>query len=182
MLDSFELAKIGGAVCVALLMIFLPKTLIDLNRHKGPVKGGYELPVSAETAAAPAPGGAAPAAAAFDAKAVAAAAATASAEAGKSSFSKCAACHTGTKGGANGVGPNLWGVVGRKKGSVEAFKYSAALTGKGGEWTLEDLAEFVHNPGAFVAGTKMIFPGIKDPAGVSDLLAYLRTLSDGPPK
>ena len=50
------------------------------------------------------------------------------------------------------------------------------MKAKGGNWTLEDLASFVHSPKTFVPGTKMLFPGIADPSDLGDLLAYLNTL------
>ena len=68
------------------------------------------------------------------------------------------------EGGANKVGPNLWGIVGRPKASHAGFPYSDAMKAKGGNWTPEDLAAFVHDPKGFVPGTKMIFPGIADPS------------------
>ena len=79
----------------------------------------------------------------------------------------------GREGGPNKVGPNLWGVVGRPKASHEGFNYSDAMKAKGGNWTPEDLASFVHGPKTFVPGTKMLFPGIAGrhrpcrPAGLS---------------
>ncbi|HUJ36875.1 MAG TPA: cytochrome c family protein, partial [Hyphomicrobium sp.] len=85
-------------------------------------------------------------------------------------------CHDGTSGGPNKVGPNLWGVVGRPKASHEGFNYSDAMKAKGGNWTPEDLAQFVHSPKTFVPGTKMLFPGIADQGELADLLAYLNTL------
>ena len=79
------------------------------------------------------------------------------------------------------TGPNLWGIVGRPKGSQEGFNYSAALKEKGGEWGYEELANFIHNPRSYIPGNKMAFAGIRDNAEIADLLAYLRTLSDNPP-
>lgn len=137
----------------------------------------------AEGAAAPAPA-AAPAAAGagdFDAKKVVSMVAGANAEAGAATFKKCAACHSASASEPSKAGPNLWNIVGRNKGTREDFKsYSEAMKTKGGAWTYEDLAQFVHNPKGFVAGTKMIFPGVKEPSDVADLLAHLRTLGDKP--
>lgn len=179
--DSFELSKIAGAVLCALLVIVGFRTGLEIADHdKAPEKPGYVLPTASE-GAAPTAGGheaapAAPAAAAFDAKAVADAAASADAAAGQKIFSKCQACHSGEHGGPNKVGPNLAAVVGRPKASHEGFNYSDAMKAKGGNWTLEDLAAFVHNPKGFVAGTKMLFPGVADAGDLGNLLAYLNTL------
>jgi len=178
-MDTREFNKIAGAVLTALLLIFGTATFIDIQmRHKKPAKPGYELPVQTTTAAETSQ----PAAAAgVNFQEIAGLLQNASPEAGQAAFKRCSTCHTPEKGGRNMTGPNLWGIVGRPKGSQEGFNYSAAMKEKGGEWTYEDLANFIHNPRAFIPGTKMAFAGIRDNAEIADLLAYLRTLSDNPP-
>jgi len=92
---------------------------------------------------------------------------------------KCKACHTFDKGGRNKVGPNLWNIVDRKKGKATRYKYSKALSNHGGQWSLEDLDQFLYKPRKYMKGTKMSFRGIKSAADRIDLIAYLRTMSDG---
>jgi cytochrome c len=106
--------------------------------------------------------------------------AAASPEEGASVAKKCAACHDFAKGGANKIGPPLWGVVGRDIASVEGFSYSDALLGLEGEWTFDALDAFIHNPKDFAPGTKMAFAGIDDPEDRADVLVYLRSLADEP--
>lgn len=183
-MDSFEFSKIAGAVLSALLLIVGTKVLIDSNRHGGPATAGYNLPIAAEVAAPAAEGGAPPkdaGAATFDAAAVVAQVAAGKADNGEAVFKRCAACHVADKAAKSTVAPNLWGIVGRKPASREDFaKYSDAMKAKGGAWGYAELAGFVHNPAAYLSGTAMKFPGIKDGAEVADLLAYLRTLADTP--
>lgn len=179
--DSFELSKIAGGFLGALLVIVGFRVALEIAEHgAAPEKPGYVLPSpeAAPAAGHDAPAGApaAPAAPTFDAKAVADAAAAGSAQNGQKIFGKCQACHSIEPGGPNKVGPNLAGVVGRAKASHAGFNYSDAMKAKGGDWTLEDLAGFIHNPKGFVPGTKMLFPGIADPGDLGDLLAYLNSV------
>lgn len=177
-MDTWEFNKIAGAVLAALLLMFGSATFIEIQTSHKPEKPGFVLPV--ETAAAPAEGTQA-APAGVDFAEVAGLLKNASAENGKATFKRCTTCHTPDKGGRNATGPNLWGVVGRPRASHEGFNYSAAMKAKGGEWTYEELANFVHNPKGYIPGNKMAFAGIKDNAELADLLAYLRTLNDSPP-
>lgn len=180
-MDNFEWTKIAGAVLCALLVIFGPKAVIELNTH-APAKPGYTLPAAA--AAAPDHGGDAKAAEAGAAPAggesVIALLAKANAENGKAVFSKCKTCHVAEKGKPSTVGPNLWGVVNRPKAHLEGYKYSEGMKAKGGEWTFENISTFLHDPKAYVPGTKMTFAGIPKASDEADLIAYLATLSDTP--
>ncbi len=116
----------------------------------------------------------------LDVQAVVAAIAKADPEAGAATFKICQVCHNADQSGAARIGPNLWGVVGRRKAARQGFPYSASLRARGGVWTYDDLATFLHNPRKAVPGTKMAFAGIASPARLAGLLAHLRTLGDTP--
>ncbi len=106
--------------------------------------------------------------------------AVASADKGQTITKKCSACHNFDKGGANKIGPDLWGVLGRDIASVPDFSYSAALSDKEGAWDYDKLNEFLTSPKAWAPGTKMTFAGLPKLGDRSDVLLYLRSLSDNP--
>jgi cytochrome c len=102
-------------------------------------------------------------------------------ERGKSVAKACAACHSFDNGGKNGVGPNLYGVVGKKKDIVAGYAYSGKLEEHGGPtWSYEELNKFLWKPKVYAPGTKMSFVGIKKPEDRAALIAYLRTYNDAP--
>jgi len=96
--------------------------------------------------------------------------------AGKTVFARCAICHKAAAGAPNSVGPNLFGIVGRKAASVPGFEYSGPMKATGITWTDDKLSEWVAGPAKMVPGTKMAFPGITSKGQVRDLVAYLDTL------
>ncbi len=102
--------------------------------------------------------------------------AAADASAGQSIFRRCMGCHTAEEDGPNRVGPNLWGVVGRERGSVEGFRYSRPMAAAEGSWTLESLNSFLENPRGFLPGTTMGFAGLRGQDDRNNLLAYLNSL------
>jgi cytochrome c len=100
---------------------------------------------------------------------------------GEATFAKCTACHTINQGGANGIGPNLFGVVGKPIGKHAAgFAYSGDLSGHGGDWTYENLDTWLKSPKAFAAGTKMTFAGLGSAEDRANVLAYLKANGGGP--
>ncbi len=97
-------------------------------------------------------------------------------EKGKKVAKKCAACHTLNEGGKNRLGPNLFGILNRKAGTVEGFKYSKAMKNSDIVWDHNTLNEFIAKPKKVVKGTKMSFRGIKKAGKRADLMAYLESL------
>lgn len=176
-MDSFELNKILGAVLATCLFILtLNITANALFSAPKPQKPGYAIAVP-EAATADKGGAAAPAAPAEPIEALLAKAST---ERGEASAKKCAACHTFEKNGPNRVGPNLWGIVGRKRAGHEGFNYSAAMKAKGGEWTFDELNKFLAAPSAAIQGTSMGFAGLPRGSERADVIDYLRTRADSP--
>ncbi|MCZ4090763.1 MULTISPECIES: c-type cytochrome [Sinorhizobium] len=115
---------------------------------------------------------------------IAALLAKADASAGEAVFKKCASCHTIEKGGANKVGPNLWGVINRPVASHEGFSYSAGMQtfAEGGKvvWDYDHLSFFLEAPKKHVPGTAMGFAGLKKGDERANLIAWLREQADSP--
>ncbi|WP_234029104.1 c-type cytochrome [Aurantiacibacter spongiae] len=108
--------------------------------------------------------------------------ASGSAEAGEAIFQKCTACHSIAQGGSNGIGPNLWGVLGKPIGQHAAgFAYSSDLSGHGGVWDYENINDWLKSPRAFASGTKMSFAGLSSAEDRANVALYLRANGGGPP-
>jgi cytochrome c len=96
---------------------------------------------------------------------------------GKAIFAQqCSACHSAAKGGPNLVGPDLFGVVGRTAGTLKGFSYSSAMKGAGFSWSADKLGAYLAAPSSVVPGNHMPYAGLKNPAQLNDLLAYLASL------
>ncbi len=102
--------------------------------------------------------------------------------AGESAFARCQACHTINSGGADGIGPNLFAVVGGPAMHRAGFAYSDAMGKHKAEapnWTYDELDHFINAPGRYVPGTKMSFAGIRDEKTRINLIAWLRSQGSG---
>jgi len=173
-MDSFELNKILGAVLGTCLF------LLALNIGAGAVfapkkmeKPGYDVVVQEKGKPGETP-------AATPDEPIEKLLASATIDRGANAAKKCAACHTFGKGEPNRIGPNLYGVVGRPKGTEGGFDYSAGMKSKGGNWTVEDLNAFLANPKGFVPGTKMTFAGVSRGSERADVIVFLNSKSDSP--
>jgi cytochrome c len=99
---------------------------------------------------------------------------------GERVFAKCSSCHSINSGGANGIGPNLYGIIGKPHAAVAGFAYSDALKNKPGPWTFEDMDAWLTSPRAYAEGTKMSFAGLGKPEERADLIAWMNTQSGSP--
>ncbi|MFD2262043.1 c-type cytochrome [Lacibacterium aquatile] len=175
---SFEFNKVAAAVLTAGIVAmgagFVGRGLVKPHTPEKNVIG-IEAAEGTQTAAAAAE----PAAAAIEP--IGPLLASADPKAGEAIAKRCTACHTFDKGGANRVGPNLWGIVGAKHGHAEGFAYSDALKGMSAKpWDYEEISHFIANPKAYAPGTKMAFAGLRKAEERANLIAYLRSLADSP--
>ncbi len=176
-MDSFEFNKIAGWLLAAALSILG----ISIGTHMAfrPVKPEKPSYVVEGVVAEADP--AAPAAPAVADKPIAFYLASADVAKGEAVFKKCGACHNAEKGGTNGIGPNLYGIVGNVHDHMPGFSYSDALMAmKGKPWNFDELNAWLTSPKAYAAGTKMAFGGISKPEDRAAVIAYLNSKSDKP--
>jgi len=180
-MDSFEINKILGALlgtCLVLLAVHIASGAIFAAPV--PAKPGYVIEVKQEQ---PAPGGAPTQPAAEPIENFLAGA---SVQQGASIAKECELCHNLGKGQGAKIGPDLYGIVGRKVASEPGFNYSSALkdspVAKSGDgtWTFDKLDTWLTNPRADVPGTLMTFAGISNEHQRAEVIAYLNSNSDKP--
>jgi cytochrome c len=175
-MNHYRLNQVAMAVLGALLLFFGAKTIVNIAFEEHEEEPGYDV-----TGKEPGkkPEGEKPGGGSAD---LAALLAAADAKHGADVAKKCGICHNFEKGGPNMIGPNLYGVLGRKIASHEGYEYSDALKAKGGDWDYEKINAMITNPGEYVPGTKMaLFPGLPDAKERADVIVYLRTQNDNPP-
>jgi cytochrome c len=172
-MDYYRLNQVAMAVLGALLLFFGAKTIIHIAFEEPEEKPGYDT--GTEPGKKPEgekPGGGS----------LAALLAAADAKHGAEVAKKCGICHNFEKGGPNMIGPDLYGVLGRKIASHEGYEYSDALKAKEGNWDYEKINAMITNPAEYAPGTKMaLFPGLPDAKERADVLVFLRTKNDNPP-
>ncbi|WP_439532290.1 c-type cytochrome [Polymorphobacter sp.] len=173
-MDSFEFNKIAGAVLAGLVALLGISILTDMafTPHK-PDKPAYIIEGVVEEVVDAGP--------VDSEKPIAFYLASATAEKGEAVFKKCAACHNAASGGANGIGPNLYGVVGAPHASHAGFSYSDALLAmKGQPWTWEELSKWLKSPKAYAPGNKMSFAGLSKPDERAAVMVWLNQQSASP--
>ena len=106
--------------------------------------------------------------------------ASTSAAEGAKVFTKCSACHSIAEGGANKIGPALWGVLGRPAGSVPGYKYSKAMAAYGKNWSFEEMNGFLIKPKDWIKGTKMSFPGLRSAKDRAAVILYMNENTNSP--
>lgn len=106
--------------------------------------------------------------------------ASTSATEGAKIFKKCAACHSIAQGGGNKIGPALWGVLGRKAGSISDYKYSKAMAAHEKAWTFDEMNGFLIKPKDWIKGTKMSFAGLKKENERAAVILYMNENSENP--
>ena len=173
-MDSMEINKVLAATLVAGIAFFVTGLIGDQLVRVSPLKLS---PLKIEVAAAviaPTQGPAAlPAIAPLLVKADVAS--------GEAIAKKvCSACHVFVAGAAAGIGPNLYNVVGRERASMPGYTYSAALKGKQGDWSWEELNHWLYKPSAYAPGTRMGYAGLSSAQDRANLIDYLHTLSPTP--
>lgn len=154
-----------GAGIVMLGLNTISSHIFEANKNHRPEKMGFAIAGVEEEGAAGAPAVPLPVllAKADPAK-------------GEMVFKKCAACHTDTQGGANSIGPNLWGVVGDHIAEGRGgFAFSDALKKHGGNWSFDSLNEWLTNPRKFADGTKMTFAGLDSAEDRANVIVFLNT-------
>ena len=93
--------------------------------------------------------------------------------AGKKVFNKCKTCHLMEKDGVNRIGPNLFGLLGRKSGTAKGFNFSRAMKEANIIWDENALSRYLVKPKAFIPGTKMAFPGLDTEQEIWDVISYI---------
>lgn len=163
-MNKFKIPAIG--LILALLIAIVPTLIANLlYQPKTMVKRGYEIHVSTDVSP-------------ITKKEekildLATLMQDADLEKGAKIAKKCASCHTFNQGGKAKVGPNLYNIIGRARGSIADFSYSKEMIAKGGTWDRESINAFITKPKEYIPGTKMGFAGIKKAQDRANLIAYL---------
>ena len=178
-MDSFEINKIIASILLTALIIigigkivdvlfYVEKPKVSAYKVEGIEQDISDQKVSAKTAKVDAP---------VDIKALLAMGDLAH---GEKVFKKCSACHVIAADGKNKIGPNLWGVIGRKAGAISDYNYSKAMLAYAKEWTFEEMNSYLIKPQAYIKGTKMAFAGLRKEKDRASVILYMNSKSSSP--
>ena len=174
-MNSFEINKIIAAIILTIVIVFGVNKLADVIYSVNAPEGNtYKIATETKEISK---GNTAKAESDVN---ISALLALGSIDHGKTVFKKCAACHSVSQGGGNKIGPALWGVIGRKAGSIGDYKYSKAMSGFGKTWDFEAVNTFLIKPKDYVKGTKMAYAGLKKGKDRASIILYLNEQSDSP--
>ena len=176
-MDSFEINKIIAAILLTALIIIGIGKFTDILFHvEKPKQSAYKVD-GLETANA----SVAPTEAKEEEKIdIAQLLAMGDLAHGQKVFKKCSACHMIASDGKNMIGPKLWGVIGRKAGSIDDYKYSKAMIAYGKNWSFEEMNSYLIKPQAYIKGTKMAFAGLRKKKDRSSVILYMNSKSNNP--
>ena len=170
-MDSFEWNKVMAAVIASVLFIMVIGIVAETPFHQEYAKPAFTIEVASDDVVEEV---------VDEGPSFAEMMAGASADRGARQWAKCRACHTIDKDGANGQGPNLYGIIGRTVAALDDFRYSNAVQALGTSvWTYEMIDEWLQNPQAMAKGSKMVL-AVRKADQRADLIAYLATFSDQP--
>ena len=172
-MNGFEINKVIAAILATVLIVFSINKFTDiLFRTDKPQQSAYKVE-KVETALASTSSG--------ETKVkINELLAMGDVEHGKKVFKKCTACHMIATGGKNMIGPNLWGIIGKKSGSASGYNYSKAMTAFGKEWNFEEINGFLIKPAAYIKGTKMAFAGLRNEKDRASVILFMNSKSDSP--
>ena len=176
-MDSFELNKIIAAVLMTVLMVIGINKLADSIFHvEKPKQSAYKVE-GVELASSTGITADVKEVVQLDIKEILA---LGDAVHGEKVFKKCSACHMIASGGKNMIGPNLWGVIGRKAGEIPGYNYSKAMLAYAKQWSFEEMNSYLIKPQAYVKGTKMAFAGLRKEKDRASVILYLNSKSNKP--
>ena len=170
--------KIIVSIILTVILVFVINKIADTIYYvEKPEKSAYQIDVNVSVASTTS---AETNTSSSDSGSIMALFASTSSAEGAKIFKKCAACHSISQGGGNKIGPALWGVLGRKAGSVSGYKYSKAMIAYGKSWSFEEMNGFLLKPKEWIKGTKMSFAGLKNANERAAIILYMNENTDSP--
>ena len=177
-MDSFEINKIIAAVLLTALIVIALNKFTDILFHSPKLeKSAYIVEGLEKKGVSSVEAKSEVVVEKIDIKALLA---LGSLEHGEKVFKKCSACHMIADGGKNMIGPNLWGVIGRKAASISDYNYSKAMKEYAKIWSFEEMNLYLIKPQAYIKGTKMAFAGLRKEKDRASVILYMNSKSANP--